>query len=312
MIDLIWIIGGAALLYFGGDLLVNGSSSLARILGMSPLVVGLTVVAFGTSSPELAATLVAAYKGAPQVAIGNVLGSNIANLGLILGSAALFYPLLAMARFIRRELPFMILTSALMMPLALDGSYGAIDGLMLVALLVFYLWMLLRKGEKPVVEEEFRNEFGDETGTIWKAAISVLVGIGLLVGGAYALVEGAVSLARGFGISETVIGITAVALGTSLPELAAALVAARRREGDIILGNIVGSNIFNVLAILGLAAIALPIPVDIGEIRTPFLVMMFLSLILLPFLLTRRRLSRPEGAFLLLVYLGYTLSLYLV
>ncbi|MEM7480746.1 MAG: calcium/sodium antiporter [Acidobacteriota bacterium] len=310
MIEIAWIVAGIVLLYFGGEGLVRGSSSLARRLGMSPLVVGLTVVAFGTSSPELAATLVAAFQGSPQVAIGNVLGSNVANVGLILGSAALIFPMVAEARFIRREVPFMIFTSLLMVPLALDGGYGLFDALFLVGLLILYLWVLLREKEASRVEGEFEEVYGEPTASIGRSLVEIVAGIALLVGGAYLLVEGAVTLARGFGISETVIGITAVALGTSLPELAAAIVAAVRREGDLILGNIIGSNVFNVLAILGIASLVTPIPVVLSEIWVPYLVMMAFSLLLVLFLITRRRLSKIEGGLLLAGYLAYTTSLF--
>jgi cation:H+ antiporter len=292
-------------LYFGGELLVRGSSALARAVGMSPLVVGLTVVAFGTSSPELAATIAANFKGAPAVALGNVIGSNIANLGLILGAAALVLPLVARARFLRRELPFMVVVSALVWPLAADGVVGRLDALLLLAGIAIYLAVLLRKGESPEVVEEFRAELGDGRPRVGRSLGAVAAGIGLLVVGAHLLVEGAVAMARGMGVSEAVIGVSLVAVGTSLPELASSLVAAARRESDIALGNLIGSNVFNVLGILGIAALVQPLAVPFAELRADYWVMMGFSLLIVPFLWTGSRVGRIEGAILLTAYTGY-------
>jgi cation:H+ antiporter len=272
---------------------------------MSPLVVGLTVVAFGTSSPELAATIAANFKGAPAVALGNVIGSNIANLGLILGAAALVLPLVARARFLRRELPFMVVVSALVWPLAADGVVGRLDALLLLAGIAIYLAVLLRKGESPEVVEEFRAELGDGRPRVGRSLGAVAAGIGLLVVGAHLLVEGAVAMARGMGVSEAVIGVSLVAVGTSLPELASSLVAAARRESDIALGNLIGSNVFNVLGILGIAALVQPLAVPFAELRADYWVMMGFSLLIVPFLWTGSRVGRIEGAILLTAYTGY-------
>lgn len=310
MLDVLYILAGAVLLYGGGEALVRGATALARTFGMSPLVVGLTVVAFGTSSPELAATLMATFKDAPAVAVGNVIGSNIANLGLILGAAGLIHSLTARGLFVRREVPFMIGTSAFMLPMAWDGVYGRWDGLALVALLATYLWVLFKFREAPTVEAEFAREYSDGAPPAWRSLLLVAVGIGLLVGGAHLLVEGGVSLARHFGVPEKVIGITFVALGTSLPELASALVAAVRREGDIILGNIIGSNIFNVLAILGTTSLVRPVAVSARSIAPDYWVMMAFSVLLLPILGLRRRVARGEGVLLLVAYFGYVAWLF--
>jgi cation:H+ antiporter len=305
LLDIALIAAGVVVLYFGGELLVRGSSALARAVGMSPLVVGLTVVAFGTPSPELAATIAANFKGAPAVALGNVIGSNIANLGLILGAAALVLPLVARARFLRRELPFMVVVSALVWPLAADGVVGRLDGLVLLAGMALYLAVLLRKGESPEVVEEFRAELGDGRPRVGRSLGAVAAGIGLLVVGAHLLVEGAVAMARGMGVSEAVIGVSLVAVGTSLPELASSLVAAARRESDIALGNLIGSNVFNVLGILGIAALVQPLAVPFAELRADYWVMMGFSLLIVPFLWTGSRVGRIEGAILLTAYTGY-------
>jgi cation:H+ antiporter len=305
LLDIALIAAGVVVLYFGGELLVRGSSALARAVGMSPLVVGLTVVAFGTSSPELAATIAANFKGAPAVALGNVIGSNIANLGLILGAAALVLPLVARARFLRRELPFMVVVSALVWPLAADGVVGRLDALLLLAGIALYLAVLLRKGESPEVVEEFRAELGDGRPRVGRSLGAVAAGIGLLVVGAHLLVEGAVAMARGMGVSEAVIGVSLVAVGTSLPELASSLVAAARRESDIALGNLIGSNVFNVLGILGIAALVQPLAVPFAELRADYWVMMGFSLLIVPFLWTGSRVGRIEGAILLTAYTGY-------
>jgi len=322
ILDLALIAAGVALLYAGGEALVGGATALARRFGISPLVVGLTVVAFGTSSPELAATLVASLRGVPAVAVGNVIGSNIANLGLILGAAALFHSLTARWSFIWREVPFMILACGLMLPLALDGVYGRGDATLLLLALFVYLGVLTweaRSGRAaPAVEAEYSGEFGERgegagagplrpTG---RSLLLVALGIGLLVGGAHVLVEGAVGIARAFGVPERVVGISLVAVGTSLPELAACLVAALRKEADIVLGNLVGSNFFNVLAILGTTAMVRPLPVSAAAISVDFWVMMGFSIALLPILGLRKRVARLEGVVLVVAYLAYIVYLY--
>jgi len=306
--DFLLVALGVVLLYLGGEALVSGASALARALGMTPLVIGLTVVAFGTSAPELAATLTATIKGSPEVAFGNVVGSNIANIGLILGVSALIFPVAARGHFLLREMPFMIGTSGLMLWLVADGSVGRIEGLCLLALLGGYLWVLLSKQteEEAQVAWEFAQEYGDgETPRAWTSAAKTALGIALLVLGAQALVAGAVSIARAAGIDERVIGLTLVAFGTSLPELAAAIVAAIKREGDILLGNVVGSNIFNVLAIFGTTSLVHPVHVEVGGAWFDLLVMMGFSVLLWPMLFSRRHLDRWEGVVLLIGFFAY-------
>lgn len=300
------VTAGVVLLWGGGEALVSGAKSLARVLGMSPLVVGLTVVAFATSTPELAATLAAFLGGSPDVGLGNVIGSNIANLGLVLGVSALLRPLVAEARFLRREMPFMLLGTLLSVILLWEGSLGLWEGLLLVALLGAYLATILRTGdaERRRVREEYAAEFSGAERGLGASLLLVALGVVLLVGGARLLVDGAVDLARLLGVAERVIGLTLVALGTSLPELASCLVAAAKDEGDIVLGNLIGSNVFNLLFVLGTCAVVSPFSVAAPETRIDLAVMLGISLLAWP-LLARRRMGRWGGALMLAVYVAY-------
>lgn len=305
LFDVFLVLVGAFCLYLGGEWLVRGATRLALHFGMSSLVVGLTVVAFGTSSPELAATLMAAFKGSPEVALGNVLGSNIANLGLILGISALLQPLTAHASFLRREIPFLVLIGVLLLPLAMDGRYGRIDGIFLLSLFAIYLWVLLRKGEAPPLDAD--DEEAAQKGSLAVQVLLVVGGIAVLLVGAEVLVRGAVSLARAYGLSEQVIGLSLVAVGTSLPELATSVVAAAKGEADIVLGNVVGSNIFNVLLVLATTAVVRPIPVSLDAFGRDMGVGLLLSIAVLPLLVVGQapRLARFEGGFLLGAYILY-------
>ena len=301
------VLAGVGLLYWGGEVLVDNSIRLAKSFGVSSLVIGLTVVAFATSAPELAATITAALKGAPDIAIGNVLGSNVANLGLILGVTALVFPLHASIRFIRREVAFMIFVTIIIYPLMATGPYLRWwEGLFLVAMLGIFLWTQVRETRQDDGEEEEE----DNGRSPWLSVLGIALGVGLLVGGAQALVTGASDIARAVGVSDRVIGLTLVALGTSLPELAAAISAARRHEGDLVLGNVIGSNIFNMLCILGITALVRPIPVVEQAITLDFWVVLAFSLLVLAALAFQRRLVRIEGAILLACYLGYMVYLY--
>lgn len=323
-LDLVFLVVGAFFLYFGGDALVDGAVKLARAIGMTSLTIGLTVVAFGTSAPELAATLVAAFQGQGAIAFGNVVGSNIANLGLILGIAALLRPVSANAAVIWREVPVMVGAMMLMSVLAFDGVTGRLEGALLLCLIVPYLGFMFYLGKTPEgaeVTAEYEREFGPPPGeeeagdtatgdagqgpSTAISALKVALGIALLVLGAQALVTGAVGLAREVGISERIIGLTVVAFGTSLPELAAAVVAAVREEGDIVLGNLIGSNIFNSLVIYGSTSMAEPIRVDPAGALPDLLVMVAFGLVLWPLLWTSARVTRWEGVALLAAYGGY-------
>lgn len=299
------IVAGLVGLFVGGELLVRFATQLAQRLGISSLVIGLTVVAFGTSAPELAASLTAALRGSPEIALGNVIGSNTANIGLILGLSALVTPLVSGARFLRRELPFMVLTGAALLPLLLDGRLGRFEGVGLLVVLVIYLLVLFRTGEASPPEPVSETGVRARSGPLWLSLLGIAGGLALLVGGAQALVAGAVTVATALGVPETVIGLTLVAVGTSLPELVSSLAAASKGEGDLALGNIVGSNIFNVLAILGISSLVQPLAAPFASLETDLWIMLGFTLLAVLFLTTRLVLSRWEGALLLGLYAGY-------
>jgi cation:H+ antiporter len=306
------IVLGVVALWGGGELLVDGARRLSLRWGLSPLVVGLTVVSLGTSAPELAASLAAALRGSAEVAFGNVVGSNSANLGLILGAGALLTPLVIRARFLVREVPFLLGSSLLLVVVVWDGTVGRADAALLLGLLVVFLVVLLRdgSGERPTVVREFRRGIGRHRDGLLRDAGSVVGGIAVLVVGAGWLVAGAVDLAGRAGISERVIGLTLVAFGTSLPELASTLVAARRREADILIGNLVGSNVFNVLFILGVTGLLQPLVIDRSAATIDLAVMIGISLLVGLLLGRAYRLQRAEGALLVTVYLGYVVWLF--
>jgi cation:H+ antiporter len=308
-VSLLFVVLGIGLLFGGGEALVRGATSVAVRLGMSSLVVGLTVVAFATSAPELAASLTAALAGAPAVAVGNVLGSNLANIGLILGVAAMLRPIPVAASFIRGEIPLMIVVALLLFPMFDDRLVGRGDGAILLAVMVLYFGLLFY--------EKARTGGGGESVSLRERPLPtahgvayVAVGtIGLVIG-AKLLVSGAVSIAESLGIPERVIGLTLVAVGTSLPELASCLAAARHGEGDIVLGNIVGSNVLNVVCILGATAAVTPMPLhDPGVLRDTWAVVAF-SLALPLLLLKSSKVGRTEGGVLLAAYLLYVFALF--
>jgi cation:H+ antiporter len=302
VLDLALVVIGIAGLAYGGDLLVANASRLARAFGLSPLVIGLTVVAFGTSAPELAASLVAALRGSPEIALGNVLGSNIANVGLILGLAALMSPLATTWSFVRREVVFMIAASLLTSLLLLDGSLGRLESAVLVAGLVTFIVVTFRgDGGAPPQVAAARAAAVPRR----RPALLSLVGVALLAAAAQALVAGAVGMAQSWGVSERVIGLTMVAIGTSLPELASSIAAALRRQGDIVLGNIVGSNVFNLLLVLGAAGLAQPLRADVGGLRLDLLAMLVAAVVVAPIAISGWRVGRREGVFLLVCYVGY-------
>ncbi|MFN3390710.1 MAG: calcium/sodium antiporter [Meiothermus ruber] len=312
VLNLLLIASGIVLLYFGGEALVKNAVVLARSWGISTMVVGLTVVAFGTSSPELAASLAAALTGSPAIAIGNVVGSNILNILLILGVTALLAPIRAQAQFIKREVPIMIGAALLLFVfLYFDQQITRWEGLFSMALLGLYIWFLYRSSisESADVLEEFDQEYGQPAKTGWQTYVGLVLGLALLGVGARLLTIGAVELARAFGVPELIIGLTIVALGTSLPEVAASITAALRREPDIALGNIVGSNVFNILGILGLTALVQPVGLPWEGIQRDMWVMLLASVLLWPFLATGSRLGRREGGVFLGLYVAYVVLL---
>jgi cation:H+ antiporter len=313
LIDAVMFVGGLVALYFGADWLVHGAARLARALGISAVIVGLTIVAFGTSAPELVVTVLAAARGQPDVAVGNVVGSNIVNIGLILGLSASVAAIRIQAGLVLREMPIMIGTALALIWLGADGMISRVDALILLAMFVAFVLYMLRAARltsAPVLEAEF-DEFEQDRGMTPTGAGRgrdvLLIGSGLvgLVVGAELLVRAAVSLARAAGISELVIGLTIVSVGTSLPELATSVVAALRREADIAVGNVVGSNIFNVLTVLGIAPLVQPVAVAGSLYEFEMWVMLAFSLLLPILCRSGLRLARIEGILLVIGYLAF-------
>lgn len=306
--DVLALVGGLALLVGAAHFLVRGAASLALRLGLSPLVVGLTVVAFGTSAPELVVSVRAALDGAGGIAVGNVVGSNIANIGLILGAAALVRPFLTDASVLRRDLPVLLGATGLGVGILLDRVVGRGEGaLLLVALAAYLAWSLheARRASRDRLRVPAVGELPDATaGPVWRDVAAVGLGLVGLVVGADWFLSGAVGLAEAAGVPNAVIGLTVVALGTSLPELATSVVAAVRGESEIAVGNVVGSNLFNVLGILGVAALVRPI-VAPGLQTVDLVVMAAFALVLLPMMWSGRRLVRVEAALLAAGYVGY-------
>ena len=306
------IVSGVVLLWLGGEALVRFATRLASLLGMSPLMVGLTVVAFATSAPELFASVVAGMRGSPDIAFGNVVGSNIANVGLILGLSGLMVTLHTEVRLVRRELPFMAVIAASFVVLVRDGVVDRVEGSVLLFALALYLWALRRELTRPDVDRALVDEVTEELehlegggASLPKTLGGVALGVVLLVIGARLMVDGSIRIAGALGISERVIGLTIVSFGTSLPELASCIVAAARKAPDLILGNIVGSNIMNVLIVLAVTALIAPIPVDAHVVRVDLAIMIGLSALTIPLFATGLRLHRFEAALLLTVYAGY-------
>ena len=291
---------GIALLYLGSEWMVKGAASLALSLSIRPIIVGLTIVAFATSAPELLVSLIAAVKGSSGVSLGNILGSNVANIGLVLGASALIRPLAVDKKLVRREIPFMIGASGLFWLICLDGWIGRIDGIVLLAGLAFFLILGLITAKKS---ENTKDGIPSQRGkNVFWYIFLILIGIGGLVVGAHLVVNSAIFIARQLGLSEVFIGLSIVAVGTSLPEMATSVVAGARREYDISIGNVVGSNVFNVCMVIGTVGLFNPMPVDMELMRFEFPAMFLLSLILLVFSRTGFTLSRVEGLFFILSF----------
>jgi cation:H+ antiporter len=331
------ILLGLVLLVAGGELLVRGASGLATRIGMSSLVVGLTVVAFATSAPELAVTLGAVMGGEPGLAVGNVVGSNIANVLMILGSSAIILPLLVKVQLVRIDIPFMAALSILFLLLAIDGGFSRVDGLILLVLLVLYIAVAIILSRRDGHVDELRGpgasiatasagrvgqtartsgdtmteavEDVEARGSIGRDLVLVLIGVVLLVVGANILVKGATGIATAFGVSDLIVGLTVVAIGTSLPELATSIVAVRRGQRDLAVGNVVGSNIFNIGAVAGLAAMISPtgLPVPESALALDIPLMIAASVVLLPLAFTGSVIARWEGGLLVALYVSYLL-----
>lgn len=307
------IIVGLLLLVAGGEFLVKGAVALAKRFGIPTIIVGLTVVSLGTSAPEMVVSIMATLRGAPDIALGNVIGSNIANVLLVLGMTAIVYPVVADPKTAKTDGVFMVLISIILLLMMQGGVIGRIEGGLLVTIMVIYLLHLrsmVKRGDGADIIEELEEETAYEA-PLWKAALLTVGGIALLVVGAEILVGGASELARLLGVSEAVIGLTIIAMGTSAPELMTCVVAAYRKHSDIALGNIIGSNIFNILAVLGVASFIHPIDVNPMLLDVDVWVMLAASVILVPMMLTDRKISRFEGSLFLGCYIGYIIYQYL-
>lgn len=312
--------GGLVVLILGAELLVRGASRLAAAFGVSPLVIGLTIVAIGTASPEIAVSMQAAINGQGDLTLGNVLGSNIFNILLILGVTAILSPLVIAEQLIRKDAPIMLGVSVLAFFLGVDGRLGVWDGLILLAGMVLYIVFALRqsRAEAREVQDEYAREYAEKQPRSLKNTavnlVMIVAGLGLLVLGARWLVESAVTIAKALGVSELIIGLTIVAAGTSLPEVATSVIAALKKESDIAVGNAVGSNIFNLLGVLGLGAVFAPGGISVADhvLRLDFPVMVFVALVSLPIFYIDSRISRAEGSLLLGYYVLYVTYLILL
>jgi len=306
MLNVLWLLLGLALLTFGGEAVVRGALAAAKRLGVSPLLAGLAIVGFGTSAPELVVSVKASLSGQPEIALGNVIGSNIANILLILGVGALITPLAIHLHSFKRDGSSLILATLLFMGLASFGGLSRWEGVVLVGALVAYLiWAYRTEREDVAAGIEDAPEVDMPKMAAPLILLYLVVGFAMLIYGADRFLFGAIGLAKTFGVSDAVIGLTVVAVGTSLPELAATVVAALRRHTDVVVGNVLGSNIFNLLNILGVAAIIKPIPFGGRLMAVDQWIMLAVSLTLLVFLHFGMSLNRWKGAVFIAAYAVY-------
>lgn len=308
--NLIYILIGLVGLYFGGEGLVRGAVSIAERMGVSKLVIGLTIVGMGTSAPELLVSLKAALGGSSDIALGNVIGSNIANILLILGLSAVVYPIMNWDKNVRRDVIVALGAALLVLYVAQSPVIGRVNGIMMLAGLGAYLFYVFKNESKTVKLEAVASDVAISQMPLWQGIAFMVGGLALLIVGANYLVEGAVNIARAFGISETVIGLTIVAVGTSLPELATSITAALKRQSDVALGNVVGSNIFNILGILGITALVKPVGVapEMASFDVP--VMVITTILLVAVLFTCSSITKRMGQVMVGFYAAYTLWLF--
>jgi cation:H+ antiporter len=316
LIALAQLAGGFVLLVWAADRLVAGAAATARNLGVSPLIIGLTIVGFGTSAPELVVSAVASFRNNPGLALGNAIGSNIANLGLVLGLTAVIYPLRLESNALKREYPLLILIMLICFLMGLDMEYSALEGWALLSgllgLMMFLVWLGLQRSSTDPLAEEFAAEIPTDTPT-GKAVFWLVVGLLVLPLSSRFLVDGAITIAASLGISDTVVGLTVVAFGTSLPELATAVTSAFRREDDIAIGNIIGSNMFNMLGVLGIAAVVNPISVAPMVLARDYPVMFLLTGLLYLIASDFRgpsRMARTSGLVFLALFVGYQMMVW--
>ncbi len=312
MESLLYLLLGGTMLYFGAEGLVRGSASVALRTGLSALVVGLTIVAFGTSSPELVVSFMAGLEGNADIAIGNVIGSNICNIALIVGVAAMIRPIKVKLQLIKFDLLVMIAVSLLLVGIIYDGTISFTDGILLTAGIIIYSVMTVKKAfaeNNEELIEEFESELKPSKRKPYVDYILIIIGIGGLVYGANIFVDGAIGIASMLGVSTAIIGLSIVAFGTSLPELATSLVASIKDEGDISIGNAIGSNIFNILFVLGLASLAHEIPTsDISYIDVS--IMIGIAVLIFPLARIGMTIGRAKGALLLSIYVAYVFYLF--
>ena len=309
------LVGGLVILLLGGDFLVRGAVALARKLGVSPLVIGLTLVAFGTSAPELIVSVEAALNGVPDLAIGNVVGSNVANVFLVLGAPALIFPIVCQTPSLNRNVIMMIGASLLFIAFCWVGTLVAWHGAILVAvLLAFLINSYVSERDDDHGHDEYGQEF-DGTSVFPQSVLVflgfIVVGLAGLILGSHILINGAVGVARAWDVSEAVIGLTLVALGTSLPELATTIVAALRKHGEIAVGNIVGSNMFNILGVMGITSLIIPVPIPTQILQFDLWIMLAAALVLLPFTVRQIPIGRGAGVLFSAVYVGFVSIQYL-
>jgi len=308
MQDVLYMVAGLIVLVLGGEGLVRGSVSIAKTLKLSTLLISVVIVGFGTSMPEMIVSVQAALAGSPDISLGNVVGSNICNIVLILGVSATVFPIVCASKAIKRDVVVGILAAIVMVGLSFVGVISRVSGLFMLGSLIAYLTYCTvsdRRKNKKAAEAEIASEVEEFNYKMIVAVPMSLVGLLLLMGGAKLLIIGATSIAAKFGIPEAVIGLTVIALGTSLPELATAAVAAYKKQSDVIIGNILGSNLFNILAILGVTSIITPIPYK-GQIADQDVWIMFaIQLLLVPIIFIWQKIGKTAGIFFLVIYAAY-------
>ena len=309
------IIGGLLLLIWSADRFVDGAAATARHFGMPQLLIGIVIIGFGTSAPEMIVSALSALNGNPGIALGNAYGSNITNIGLILGLTALVLPLAVNSQVLKQELPILIFVTALSAFLIMDGDVLRLDAWILLGIFFIYMgwtiWTGLRNRDDSLVHDVKEELQEQEYMSLAKALMWVVIGLALLMGSSQLLVWGAVEIARYFGVSDLVVGLTIVAVGTSLPELASSIAAARKNEVDLAVGNIIGSNLFNTLAVVGLAGAIAPMQIEQEVFTRDMPVMSVLTVLLLVFGFGKKgQINRVKGLILLLAYIGYNFYLF--
>ncbi len=303
IINLLFFISGLGILFYGAELLIDNGKKLAIKMAIPPIVIGITLVAFGTSLPEMIVSLIANLKGEDGIAIGNIIGSNIANIGLVLGIASITTPIYSRFKNIKRDFSFLICVTFIFSYICYMGDISRTHGLLFITLLVSYLFILFKKNE----EDNFNNPVVEK---IYMTTFWIIISISSLYIGTELFIKGAIGIAHSLGVSNTSIGLTIVALGTSAPELATTLSAAKRKEHDMIIGNIIGSNLFNILAVIGVTAIFNTIFVEINEIKTSLIIFNGLTCLLLINLMAFNKLSRVSGAICFSIYLTFLYVVY--